>query len=389
MKILQKIMTIFLIWLMISQTIYGESVEEIWTKQLDIVDFSSVEQVVNRIKNQTDNLYLEKFSFKEFVEKIIKRETDFSIFKIIEEISRLFFHEIRGYMSLIGKLLIISVLCALLSNIAESFQNKSTSQIGFYVCYIVLIILLLQSFQIAMQVAQSAIENMVLIMQSVLPLLLTLMMTSGAVSSGTIFEPIILFSIQTIAMFVKGIVIPIIFLMAVLGVVNSLSGKEVVKKMMELFEQIIDWILKGVAALFVGIMGVHGLTSPTLDGIFNNVAKSAVSTFVPVVGEALSGAVDVVMNCSLLIKNAIGVGAIILLCIYCIIPLIKILVFLFIYKIIAALIEPISDKRIVNCISDMGEACKRLFTCVITVNILFIISIAILVGVGSMVAMMR
>ncbi|WP_341877382.1 stage III sporulation protein AE [Defluviitalea saccharophila] len=389
MKILQRIIIILLFWLMIPQPIYAKPVEEIWTKQLDTVDFSSIERVVNRIKNQTDNSYLDGFNFKEIVEKIIRGETNFSIFSIIEEMIELFFREIRGYMSLIGKLLIISVLCALLSNITESFQNKSTSQIGFYVCYIVLIILLLQSFQIAMQVAQSAIENMVLIMQSVLPLLLTLMMTSGAVSSGTIFEPIILFSIQTIAMFVKSIILPIIFLMAVLGVVNSLSGKEVLKKMMELFEQITDWILKGIAALFVGIMGLHGLTSPALDGVINNVAKSAVSTFVPVVGEALSGAVDVVMNCSLLIKNAIGVGAIILLCIYCIIPVIKILVFLFIYKIVAALIEPISDKRIVNCISDMGETCKRLFTCVITVNILFIITIAILVGVGSMVAMMR
>ena len=159
-------------------------------------------------------------------------------------------------------------------------------------------------------------------------MLLTLMMTSGAISSGTIFEPVILFSIQTIAMFIKGILIPIIFLTAVLGVINSLSGKDVLKKMMEFFGQIIDGILKGVSTLFIGIMGLHGLTAPVLDGIVNNVAKTAVGTFVPVAGEALAGAVDVVMNCSLLIKNGIGAGAIILLCIYCIIPIIKVLVFL-------------------------------------------------------------
>lgn len=389
MKILQKIIIIFLIWLIFPQTIYAKPVEEIWTKQLDTVDFSSIEQVVNRIKKQSDNSYLEEFDFSETIRKIIKGEIDFSILSVTKVVVKLFFQEIKGFMSLIGKLLIISILCALLNNIAESFQNKSTSQIGFYVCYIVLIILLLQSFQIAMEVSQSTIENMVLIMQSVLPILLTLMMTSGGVSSGTIFEPIILFSVQTISMFVKSIILPTIFLIAVIGVVNSLSGKEVLKKMKELFEQITDWILKGIAALFVGIMGIHGLTAPALDGIINNAAKSAVSTFVPIVGEALSGAVDVVMNCSLLIKNAIGVGAIILLCIYCIIPVIKILSFLFAYKIAAALIEPISDKRIVNCISDMGEACKRLFTCIFTVNILFIVSITILVGVGNMIAMLR
>ena len=193
MKILQKIIIIFLIWLIFPQTIYAKPVEEIWTKQLDTVDFSSIEQVVNRIKKQSDNSYLEEFDFSETIRKIIKGEIDFSILSVTKVVVKLFFQEIKGFMSLIGKLLIISILCALLNNIAESFQNKSTSQIGFYVCYIVLIILLLQSFQIAMEVSQSTIENMVLIMQSVLPILLTLMMTSGGVSSGTIFEPIILF----------------------------------------------------------------------------------------------------------------------------------------------------------------------------------------------------
>lgn len=389
MKKIQKIYIIILFSLIIPQNVYGETIENLWTKQLDTMDFSSIEQIVNRIKNQTYNPYLEEYNFKEAVVNMIKGETEFSLFSIFKEVIIVFSYEIGRYMGLIGKLLIISVLCALLSNLTESFQSKATSQIGFYVCYIVLIILLLQSFQIALKVAQAAIESMVLIMQSVLPMLLTLMMTSGAISSGTIFEPVILFSIQTIAMFIKGILIPIIFLTAVLGVINSLSGKDVLKKMMEFFGQIIDGILKGVSTLFIGIMGLHGLTAPVLDGIVNNVAKTAVGTFVPVAGEALAGAVDVVMNCSLLIKNGIGAGAIILLCIYCIIPIIKVLVFLFIYKIIAALIEPISEKKIVNCIYDMGGACTRLFTCIITVNILFIISIAILVGVGSMAAMIR
>ncbi|WP_058485261.1 stage III sporulation protein AE [Defluviitalea phaphyphila] len=386
---IQKIFIIFFIILIMPQCIYGEQVEELLDKQLENINFSSIEDTITKIKNQTENPYLEKFSFKEIVTKAVKGEIDFSIHNIIKGIIALFTYEVKSYIGFIGKLLIISMFCALLSNLAESFQSKSTSQVGFYVCYMVIIILLLQSFQIALQVSSSAIENMVLIMQSAMPMLLSLMMTSGAVTTGTIFEPVILLSIQTIAMFISELLLPIIFLTVVLAIINSLSKKEVLKKMLELFWEIIDWILKGLTTLFIGIMAIHGLTTPILDGVVNNTAKQAVETFIPIVGKTLTGAVDIVMNCSMLIKNAVGVGAIILLCIYCVIPLIKMTIFLFIYKIIAALIQPISEKRIVECISNMGEACTRLFTSIITVNILFIISITILVGVGNMVSMIR
>ncbi|NLK20922.1 MAG: stage III sporulation protein AE [Epulopiscium sp.] len=388
MKKIQKIVIVLFLWLVMPQKVYGEPLDNIWTNQLDTMDFSSINQTVTHIKSQTDNPYLREFNFKETMTKAIKGQLDLSITGIFKGILNVLFYEIRGFSGLIGKLLVISMLCALLSNLGESFQSKSTSQVGFYTCYIVLIIILLQSFQIAIEVASRTVESMVLIMQSVLPMLLTLMITSGAVASGRIFEPIVVFSVQIIAMFIKSILLPIIFLTAILAIVNSLSDKGVLRKMIELLNQITDWTLKGISLLFVGIMGFHGLTAPILDGVMNRAAKSAVGV-VPVVGEALSGAVDIVMNCSLLIKNAIGAGAIVLLCIYCFIPIIKMLAFLFVYKLLAALIEPISDKRIINCISDMGDSATRLFGVLVTVSFLFIVTITILVGIGSMAAMMR
>lgn len=386
MKKALRILMILILWLLMPLEVHCDSVDEIWTRQMDTIDFSAINQTVNKIKTHSENPYLKEFDFVDMVTKSIKGEIDYSLSNILKGILSVIFKEIPGYFSLIGKLLVISMLCAFLSNLAESFKSKSTSQVGFYVCYIVLIILLLQSFQIAMEVARSTIETMVLIIQSSLPMLLTLMIASGAVTTGAIFEPIIIFSIQTIALFIKSILLPFIFFTAILGIVNSLSDKDLLKKMVELFNQIIDWVIKGIALLFIGIMSLNGLTAPVLDGVINRAAKTAVGV-VPVVGEALSGAVDIVMNCSLLIKNAVGVGTILLLCIYCLLPLIKMLLFLIVYKLTAALIEPISDKRIVNCISDTGNICIKLFSTLLTSCLIFIVAMTIIIGVGTMTSM--
>lgn len=378
-----KILLIGLLWLFMPVKAYSQSVDEIWTRQIESLDFSRIDQMVTNIKSQKENPFLQGFDFKDIVIKSIKGELDFSLGNIIKSIIFLFFKEMPTYFSLIGKLMVISMLSAFLNSLAESFQSKSTSNVAFYVCYMVLIILLLQSFQIAIQLSQSTLENMVLIIQASLPALLTLMMASGELTSGAVYEPVLLFAIQIMGVLIKKILLPFIFFTAILSVINSLSDKNLLKKMLELFNQAIDWLIKGIAILFIALMSLSSFTAPVLDGIINRAAKTAVGV-VPVVGETLTGAVDIVMNCSLLIKNAVGVGVIILLAVYCILPLIKILLFFMVYKLTAALIEPISDKRIVNCISDTGEACIKLFSLVFTSSLIFIVAITILIGIGSM-----
>ncbi|NLM49281.1 MAG: stage III sporulation protein AE [Epulopiscium sp.] len=378
-----KILLIGLLWLFMPVKAYSQSVDEIWTRQIESLDFSRIDQMVTNIKSQKENPFLQGFDFKDIVIKSIKGELDFSLGNIIKSIIFLFFKEMPAYFSLIGKLMVISMLSAFLNSLAESFQSKSTSNVAFYVCYMVLIILLLQSFQIAIQLSQSTLENMVLIIQASLPALLTLMMASGELTSGAVYEPVLLFAIQIMGVLIKKILLPFIFFTAILSVINSLSDKNLLKKMLELFNQAIDWLIKGIAILFIALMSLSSFTAPVLDGIINRAAKTAVGV-VPVVGETLTGAIDIVMNCSLLIKNAVGVGVIILLAVYCILPLIKILLFFMVYKLTAALIEPISDKRIVNCISDTGEACIKLFSLVFTSSLIFIVAITILIGIGSM-----
>ena len=61
----------------------------------------------------------------------------------------------------------------------------------------------------------------------------------------------------------------------------------------------------------------------------------------------------------------------------CMIPFLQIAVVTFFYKLTAAVLEPISDKRMIGCIEAVGEGSRLLMKAIMTMGMMFLITIAI------------
>ena len=79
-------------------------------------------------------------------------------------------------------------------------------------------------------------------------------------------------------------------------------------------------------------------------------------------------------------KNSVGTAGIIAILTACAVPAIKIAAVMLMLKISSALIEPLSDKRYSDMIMEAADAVTTVFGMMIAVAILFIISIAIIIG---------
>lgn len=366
-----------------------ETVDSIINKQINVLDLSEAEKAIDKVKSEESNPYLKGFDIKKAMIDVVTGNQNISPMNILKGIISLTFGEIDVYLSLMGRLIILGVFCTVLSSLSTSFQSKSTSEVAFYVCYIVLILALTESFMIAMDIAYKTIDQMATTMQASIPVMVTLLISTGNIASGSIFQPLVISSIQIGTAIIKNTVVPMVFFVSVLQVVSNISEDFKIEALIELSYSLIKWTLRGIVTLFVGIMGIHGLTTPFMDGTLNKAAKSMTSAFVPVVGEALSGAVDLVMNCGLMVKNSYTVGIIIVLLLICVVPLIKVFLCMVVYKLTAAIIEPITNKRIAGALSGMGRATGYLLGTLTTVMVLFILNMLILVGVSNVTAMMR
>jgi stage III sporulation protein AE len=117
--------------------------------------------------------------------------------------------------------------------------------------------------------------------------------------------------------------------------------------------------------------------------------KYAISTFIPIVGKYLGDATDTVLGCTLLIKNAAGIGVMIGIIVICAVPLLKMFAILILYRLVCALSEPVAEKRITACITEMPNSLTYLIGIVCAVTLMFLLAVTAIIGAGNISAMIR
>jgi len=364
------------------------SLDNLIEQQIDNLKIDELEKLVKDISKTTDDV-LPEIDFKEFMVSLIKGEKVLKGEDVVNGIFKLVFREVIANSSLLIKLLVLSIICSVLINLQSAFEKDTVGELAFYVCYLVLISIAIKSFVMAMDIAKSAINDMVVLMQALLPTLLTLLLAVGGITSSALFKPIILGAVSVVSTLMRDIILPMIFFGAIVGIVSNISSRIQISRLSGLIRQISTGIIGVVLTIFIGIISIQGVTSSKVDGVTIRTAKFAVDKFVPIVGKFLSDAMETVVGCSMILKNAVGVIGMIALFLICIIPVMKIISLIIVYKLTSAVIEPIANNRIVDCLGEISKSLIMLLATVSAVGVMFFIAVTIIIGAGNVTVMLR
>lgn len=351
-----------------------------------ISEGEQVERLYNYIVNmKTQNEVLQGLDAKDFVKEFMKTgDGKFSTIKITKAVVAYLFQEITATFKTMSILIIMAIICALLNNLHKSFSDDGLSSIAYFACFALIIVLVSKGFYDAVGVAKSTMTKTADFMSALIPVLMVLIASVGGFAEAAVMDPIIIAAINISIRLYVNIIIPLIFMSFVLQFVNSLTDEFKIEKLTKLLNQIALWAQGILVTVFIGIITIRGITSKTIDQVTVKTAKYAMDNFVPIVGKAFSDAISTVAGYSLLLKNALsGLGLVIILAIT-IFPIIKLLIMALLYKLTAALIEPISDSKIVNCISSVGDSLLLVMSCVISVSLMFFIMVSIIASAGKM-----
>ncbi len=353
------------------------SQEEILESQQDSLNISSF---IEETKKYTQNTF-EDLDMGEIFSSAITGDID------NETLLKTFFNmageEVLDCISILGSIVVIIVIHSILKSISEGLENKSISQITYYVQYILIVTLIMTNFADILSMVTTSINNLVGFMNSLIPILITLMLTTGNIASAGIIEPIILFIITFIGNFITSVLIPFVLIANVLGIVSKVSDRVQVDKLSKFFNSSVVWVLGIVLTIFVGVLSVEGSLSSTVDGITAKTAKAAVTNFIPVVGKILGDAVDTVIGCSNVLKNTVGIiGVIVILCI-CVGPIIKLAVLMALYYLAGAVCQPIADERIVKLLDQMGDTFKMLLAIMCSVSVMLIVGTTLVIKITN------
>ena len=343
-----------------------EAEETIWKE----FEFSEIEDLL-------DDIFPEKKTdFQDLIKKMLSRQTEPSLQVIGEMISDQFFYEWKSSKAGMVHILLIVIVAAVFTNFSNVFQNKQISEISFYVLYLRLITIGLNSFRILIVSASENLERLIGFMKVLGPVYFLAVAFAAGSSTSILFYNLVLLLIYLVELVILNFLIPFVQVYIVVKVMNNLSEEDYLSKFAELCETVIAWTLKTLLAGVTGVNIIQGLLSPAIDSLKRSVVGRSAEA-IPVVGDAIGGVTEVMLGTAVLIKNGIGVAGALVCIGICLVPIIQMAVVTLLYKLIAAMIQPVSDKRIVGCISSIADGSQMLLRIIFTTGVLFLLTIAV------------
>lgn len=353
-----------------------------------ILDMSEIENSANAIQKEND--YMPDLSFSNLVNTYKSSgKLSYTIKDFSQNILKFLFKEIIGNSKLLIELLFIGIMCSILQNIQNSFDSYGVSKIAYYVCFLLMITIIIKSFTLTMNVAKGAIDSMVQFTNALMPALLTLLAAVGGFTSAAMLDPVLVFVIKIISDIIRDFIIPLTMLVVVLNIVDSMSENIKVTRLAELIKQINYWTLGIIMTIFVGFITVRSSASSTIDQVTLKTTKYALDNFVPVVGKCMSDAISTVAGYTAIFKDAVSVAGLFILLIISIYPLLKILIIALIYKFVGAVMEPVVDKKVVDCLGAVGNSLVIMFAAVLSAAVMLFIMITMVAQTGKLVMMVR
>lgn len=335
------------------------------TESKELYDFSDIEKVLGKEEYDLD--------FEETMKQLSTGQSEGIFLGLFKDFFNTLLGELIYNKEIIIRIILLVISLALINNLSMVFKNSQISETGFFVIYCMVVTILVSGFMAMSEMISEVLQVLLDFMNALIPSLMLAMSFTGAYTSQGGFCQIILMGIVIVEKLIVVVILPAINIYVILMLVNSLVNEDYISKFAGLISSFVNWFNKTMLAIFTGVNMIQTMILPSVDE-----AKikgfQKVASMVPG-GGAVS---DVFMGTSNVIKNAIGTTALIFVVVIVSVPVLKVMAFSCMYKITTAVIQPVSDKRVVSAVESVSKGAGLLYRTVIFCAGLFCITIAIM-----------
>lgn len=167
--------------------------------------------------------FFEDIDINEILNDAIKGEVDNST--LLKKILNILGKEVTTNIKSLVSILAIILIHSILKSISESLENNNISKLIYYVQYILIVTVIMSNFTDIIKLVQDTTGNLIGFMNALVPLLITLMMYTGSITTSSVVEPIILFMINFIGNIIQNLIIPFVLVLTSLVIISKISDK--------------------------------------------------------------------------------------------------------------------------------------------------------------------
>ena len=355
------------------------------TDELSLDETETTEELLKEInltdvqKMLDDFMGADSFSMKETLIKLTRGERAFSKEAVQEFVYRFFFYQLDQEKELFVKLILLILLSAVFTSFAEVFENNQIGDISFFVVYLLFFTILMDSFSKMSSSLEKTISWMTEMMKGLAPAYyMTVCAASGAASAVVFYEGVLLM-VWGIQWLLLTVLLPASGMYVLLQLVNSLSREEMLGKMAELLNTAVSWGLKSLLAAVVGLQIIRNLVAPVMDSVKRGLLSKAAGAL-PGVGNAVNMVTELVVTSAVLVRNCLGVVILVVFVLIGAGPMLHYGILSLLYRLLAAVAQPVSDRRMVRALGTMGEGCALLLRILFTAEVLCMLAFLVLMA---------
>ena len=374
---MKKIILIFILILIIPTNALAETKEEIMSSTQEKFNISGF---INQAQEYTGDFFEDMDLSDIFNQAVQGKVNNQTIYK---KIIKILGNEVSSNIKILISILVIIVIHGILKSITDSLDNSNVSQIIYFVQYILIVTLIMSNFTEIIKLIKETANNLVGFINLLMPLLLTLMVYTGNITTSSVLEPIVLFISNFIGNIIVDALIPIVLIIVVFSIISKISDRVQVEKISKFLKSGVVWFLGIVLTIFVGVVSLEGTLSSSVDGVTAKTAKAVVSSVIPVVGKVLGDVVDSVLGCGVILKNAVGVVGVIVIIGICILPVLKIATLSIMYSLASAVVQPVADEKIVKLLDEMCGVFKLLLAILCSLSVILIIGVTLVIKISN------
>lgn len=279
-------------------------------------------------------------------------------------------------------LLAILLLAALLTNVSKAFAKNNVSHIGYLCVYLILTVYAAVGFQASLAIVREGINGLCNFIKILIPTYcISIAFVTGSLTAAGYYRGTVFF-IGALEFAVKYLFLPMSQAYLLIAFASCMQKKPVFERILELIQTAFSWLQKTLLGIVVATGAVQGLLLPAIDKVKRNAIIKTAGT-IPGIGGLLEGAWETVLAAGSVLKNAVGIAAVILIFLLCSVPLLKVGLQCLMYRVLAAVAEPVTEEMLEKFLVHVGVANRLLLQVLFLALLLFLLLLVVMTRIGG------
>lgn len=276
---------------------------------------------------------------------------------------------------MLGQILVLGLVGAVFSGFSGVFNGSQISETAFFITYLLLFCCLAAAFQESISIAADVAEKILEFMRALIPSYFLSVAWAGGSLTAAAWYGVVLFLISAAESLLFKLLIPLVRVYIMLVLAGHIAREDMLSRMTELLRGVICWSTKTLVGIVLGFHVIQGMVLPYADSVKTSGIQKLVQV-IPGIGQGAGAVTQMVLGAGVLIKNTMGAAAVVILLVLAVIPLLKLLFLMVLYRLVEAVLQPVCDKRLIGCIGDVAAGHRMLFDMVFSLLLLFVVTIA-------------